>query len=55
MLLGIDIDSFDIGAILEGDFFIKFNLHDNWIVLNELLSPFMDLLRIASNKTSFQS
>jgi hypothetical protein len=28
MLLGIDIDSFDIGAILEGDFFIKFNLHD---------------------------
>jgi hypothetical protein len=28
MLLGVDIDVFDIGAILEGDYFIKFNLHD---------------------------
>jgi hypothetical protein len=27
-LLEIDIDAFDIGAILEGGFFIKFNLHD---------------------------
>jgi hypothetical protein len=28
MLLGIDVDVFDVGAITEGDFFIKFNLHD---------------------------
>jgi hypothetical protein len=28
MLLGIDADVFDVGAITEGDFFIKFNLLD---------------------------
>jgi hypothetical protein len=28
MLLGIDLDVFHIGAIEEGDFFIKFKLHN---------------------------
>jgi hypothetical protein len=49
MLLGIDLDVFDIGAIEEGDFIIKFKLHNKvdgfkWALLS-VYGPAQDNLK----------
>jgi hypothetical protein len=39
--MGIDLQVFDIGAIEDGDFFVKFHLITKGVILNGLLCVFM--------------